>query len=138
MVVCDRTINAEKYVTKKHDNLFANFESMFGTADRPFTFQQDNAPPHRAAYTKLYLQGVPVLAWPAQSLDMNIIENIWLFIKNKLNHYSRGPQTTKEELQARFLFEWDRIPGHFIGKLYESLPQKILAVKRKHDYPTKY
>ena len=68
-VVCHRTMNAEKYVCLLHDNLFANIESMFGTDDRLFIFQQDNAPPHQAAYTRIYLslRGVPVLPWPAQS-----------------------------------------------------------------------
>ena len=56
LVVCDRTVNAEKYVCLLHDNLFANVESMFGIDDRPFIFQQDNAPPHRAACTKIYSQ----------------------------------------------------------------------------------
>ena len=80
---------------------------------------------------------VPILPWPAQSPDLNIIENIWLFIKNKLNCDPRGPPTTKEELQTRVISEWDRIPQDFIGKLYESLPGRILAVK-KRCYPTKY
>ena len=55
LVVCDRTIKAEKYVSLLHDNFSANVESMFETADRPFIFQQDNAHRHRAAYTKIYL-----------------------------------------------------------------------------------
>ena len=69
---------------------------------------------------------------------MNIIENIWLFIKNKLNHDPRGHATTKTELQARVLSELDRIPGDFIGKLYESFPRRILAAKRKRGYLRKY
>ena len=63
LLVCDTTINAEKYVCLLHDNLFA---------------------------------------------------------------------------RARVLSEWDLIPGDFIGKLYDSLPRRILAVKRKRGYPTKY
>ena len=58
--------------------------------------------------------------------------------KNKLNHDPRGPPATEEELQARVLSEWGQIPRDFIGKLYESLPRRILAVKRKCGYPTKY
>ena len=40
--------------------------------------------------------------------------------------------------KARVLSEWDQIPRDFIGKLYESLPRRILTVKRKHGYPTTY
>ena len=36
LVACDRTINADKYANLLHDNLFANVESMFGTADYAF------------------------------------------------------------------------------------------------------
>ena len=57
--------------------------------------------------------------------------------KNKLNHDPRGPPATEEELQAQVLSEWGQIPRDFIGKLYESLPRRILAVKRKCGYPTK-
>ena len=140
LVVCNRTINSEKYVCLLHDNLFANVESMFGTADRSFIFQEDNAPPHRAVYAKSYLslRSVPVLPWLAQRADMNINENIWLFIKSKLNHDPTGHPTTKQELQARVLSKWDRIPGDFIGRFYESLPRRILAVKRKRGFPKKY
>ena len=73
-----------------------------------------------------------------ESHDINIIENVWLFLKNKLNHDPRGPPATEEELQARVLSEWGKIPRDFIGKLYESLPRRILALKRKRGYTTKY
>jgi len=75
---------------------------MFGEENRPFIFQHDNAPPHRAKKTKIYskLRGIYVLPWPANCPDLNIIKNIWLFIKNKLNNDPRCPPTTGEELVA--------------------------------------
>ena len=141
LVVCDRTINAEKYFCLLHDNLFANVEPMLGTADRPFIFQQDNAPPtsssiHRDISFSSRRSCFAMAS--AQSPDLNIIENIWLFIKNKLNCDPRGPPTTKEELQTRVISEWDRIPRDFIGKLYESLRGRILAVNKNRGYQTKY
>ena len=107
LVICDGNTNAEKFLCLLHDNLFATVESMFGIAHRPFILQQDNAPPHRVAYTDLSLSHrvVPVLPRPAQRPDMNIIENIWLFIRNEFSHDPGGPPITKEELGARVFSE---------------------------------
>ncbi len=41
-------------------------------------FQDDNAPPHASRQTKLWKETneIPMLSWPAQSPDLNIIENV--------------------------------------------------------------
>ncbi len=59
-------------------------DQLFKDAD--FIFQQDLAPVHTAKSTKSWLNdhGVGVLDWPANSPDLNPIENLWGIVKRKM------------------------------------------------------
>ncbi len=59
-------------------------DQLFKEAD--FIFQQDLAPAHTANSTKSWLNdhGVGVLDWPANSPDLNLIENLWVLSRGKL------------------------------------------------------
>ncbi len=59
-------------------------DQLFNDAD--FIFQQDLAPAHTAKSTKSWLNehGVGVLDWPANSPDLNPVENLWGIVKRKI------------------------------------------------------
>ena len=93
------------------------------------TFMQDGASIHRAKNTKELLQerNISILEWPANSQDLNPIENLWGILVRAV--YSSGRQfSTKEELKDEILNQWDLITEDTLLSLVKSMPNKIVDV----------
>ncbi len=110
-------------------------DQLFKDAD--FIFQQDLAPAHTAKSTKSWLNdhGVGVLDWPANSPDLNPIENLWGIVKRKMRN--KRPKNA-DELKATVKETWASIPPQQCHKLITSMPRRTEAVIKAKGAPTKY
>ncbi len=100
-------------------------DQLYGDAD--FIFQQDLAPAHSAKATSTWFKdhGIPVLNWPANSPDLNPIENLWGIVKRKMR-YARP--NNAEELKATIRATWALITPEQCHRPINSMPRRIAAV----------
>ena len=99
----------------------------------------DNAPVHRANAVKLFKQNNRINGtdWPAQSPDLNIIENIWLRVKRDIEKTTLHIQTP-EQLFDVINTAWQNISVDYVERLYETIPGRIHEVLRMKGHLTKY
>ena len=97
----------------------------------------DNAPCYRAIVVSDWLeeQGVTVSSWPAQSPDLNPIENLWDHMERQLE---KTPSTTREGLWNTLQELWSSIPSETITNLVSSMPRRVAAVIEAKGGHTKY
>ena len=100
--------------------------------------QHDNDPKHTARVIKKYLENKKrdgSLTVPAQSPDINVIEQVWTYMeKEKVKRAPVNQQQLWEVLQDI----WRNIPVDIIQKLYDSVPPRVNEVCKAKRFHTQY
>ncbi|GFW41832.1 transposable element Tcb1 transposase [Trichonephila clavipes] len=69
-------------------------------------------------------EGIQRLVWPARSLDLNPIENVW----DALGRQVAGrnyPPTNKNTLIRALTEEWDKLPQQLLDNVVQSMVRSV-------------
>ena len=134
LVPIDGKVNAQAYIGILEQYLLPY---LADTMPDGAVFQQDNCPSHTARATMAFFaqHAINKMDWPAQSPDLNIIENVWAKIKRQL--YREQHQKLDDVVQrAKEL--WFTIGYQYINRLLESMPRRCEMVIKNFGYPIDY
>ena len=137
IVPVEGNINSRKYINILDECLWPVVTKDFG--NDPWILQEDNCPVHVSRETRGWKEDnqIQTLPWPAQSPDLNIIENIWRLLKIKLQNQLHRIKNADD--LVRIVHEiWNVITPQYIEDLYQSIPRRIRAVIRAKGSITKY
>ena len=125
IVIFSGTLTATRYCDILEDTLLPFVRKVFPDGYR---FQQDNDPKHTSNYTKEYLVKESINWWktPAESPDLNPIENVWGSMKYYLRHHYKP--TNVATLQAGIKEFWMRLTPNVCRRYIDHLNKVIPKV----------
>jgi hypothetical protein len=100
---------------------------------------KDGAPIHRSKIAQKWRDdnGVEKMVWPAQSPDMNPIENLWKIMKGIMQSKFK-PGMNREEFEQVIRDAWESIEITKVDSLIETMPTRISALKDQKGKSTRY
>jgi transposase len=124
LVEYEGTINSERYIDIIK-NQQASIYSMFGRT--PFWFQQDGATAHTSSASQNFLRQtfahfLEKGQWPANSPDLNVIENLWSIINDRV--WARDPKGVNE-MRTIILEEWNSLEPEILENLVDSMTHRL-------------
>lgn len=111
-------VDAEKYVQTCETHLLPLMDVS------NHVFMQDNARPHVAKKTLEFFEEkkVKLLPWPANSPDLNPIEEMWGLLKRKMQISVRAK---KSELETEIFRVWNELPIETTNNLVLSFHKRV-------------
>lgn len=100
---------------------------------------QDNARVHTAKLTQDAFRELDIhtMRWPANSPDLNPIENVWAILKSRINKRRRRP-LTKQEMADAISEEWEYLQPEDFQAAIDSMPRRVQLVIEAAGGPIRY
>lgn len=135
LVFIESTMDKLVYLQILKTNLLQSAEALGIKTN--FRYYQDNDPKHKAAIVQSWLiYNCPhLMNPPAQSPDLNVIENLWSILENNIRKYHIS---NKNDLKEALTREWAKISPETTQKLVESMPKRLNGVINNKGYHSKY
>lgn len=132
----NQTVNSRNYISNILEPVVIPTANRIGDG---FIFIDDNAPCHRARIVNDYLASRQInrSSWPAQSPDLNPIENVWAMLKSRVRSYEPPPRTL-DALEAVIIEMWNAVPQEMIAAAIGSMKRRCLGVIRARGGSIKY
>lgn len=135
LVFIEGIMDKHMYLKILQDNLVQSAEKL--GINETFRFYQDNDPKHKSAIVQAWMTwSCPhVVNPPAQSPDLNVIENLWAILDLAIRKRSIS---NRNELKTALLEEWAKIPKETTEKLVSSMENRLKDVIKQKGGHTKY
>jgi len=120
-------LNAKKLVTLYERGLLPSVTTLFGDDEPDWILQEDKDPKHTSKLAIKWKEenGINRMRWPANSPDLNPIENVWAVLK--LNVRKRRPCTVKQLVRAIYK-EWKELLVEYAQTLVSSMTRRVKEV----------
>jgi len=124
LAVVQGSMTSQRYIETLQGYLLDEKDESFV---RRMVFQQDGASCHTSKATQTFLSstGLTVLPWPANSPDLNPIENVWAVLKQSVE---KRVVKTKDELIRVVQEEWDSLSMEFVRNTIKSMKKRLTQV----------
>jgi len=103
--------------------------------NRPFLFQQDSAPAHRAREVQTWCRGhlpffISAQEWPPYSPDINPMDySVWSILESRA---CSTPHKNLDSLRRALIEEWDKMSLDEVRRIVENFPKRLrLCIKAK-------
>lgn len=136
LVIMDRSKRtATDFVDQVYDGSLLQFMDGFVNP----ILMEDGAPVHRSNAPKHWREQMNLkkMVWPAQSPDMNPIENLWMQMKDKVSR-KHAASMTVAELTKNIKDAWTEITIEDIDTLIMSMPARVNELVKQRGGSTRW